>query len=617
MNWFERNKHSFLKIFIDGSIWSSITFIAFYLRLDVEVFKYTDDILAAAFFFVPVKFLLVYLNGHHRISWRYSSITDFLVPSMSVLIFTTLFLIFIFIFQGKLVIPRTVALIDAALATIAFLSLRIVSGLYFRRHKLIKKYTHGKSDDKNIVIAGAGESGMLICSELLRHPEMGMNVIGFLDDDPQKQKTRIKGIPVLGKLNDLASIAATERIDELIIAMPSESGQIIRQITEVAAIAQIPCRTVPGLYDLISGAASVSQLRPVQVEDLLRRKAVKLETTQIEAYLKGKRVLVSGAGGSIGSEIVRQVAKYYPTEIVLLGRGENTIHEMVRESQQNYAYLKVIPRIADVRDSDTLAKIFKEHQPEVVFHAAAHKHVYLMESNPHQAILNNVIGTKILADLCLAHNVSTFVNISTDKAINPTSVMGASKRIAEYVVQNAAQKVKSGQSFVSVRFGNVLGSRGSVVPIFRDQIARGGPVTVTHPEMKRYFMTIPEASQLVLQAGALNKNGSVFVLDMGEPVKIVDMATDLIRLSGLEPDTDIKIKFTGIKPGEKLFEELLTSEEGTVVTTHDKIFIAKKNGCPDYLESYLNELFQIARIGSAAEVRAKIKELVPTYTNGE
>lgn len=611
------NKRALLKIFIDGSVWSVITLFAFYLRLDIEIFRNLSDIISVMCFVVPLKFIIVAANGHHKVSWRYSNLMDFVTPGISVFIFTVIFIVFIYLFQGRLMIPRTVPLIDAVMSTIAFLTLRLASNLYYRRHKLIHKYVTIPQSRRHVIIAGAGESGMIICSELLRHPEMGLEIVGFLDDNPQKQRMRIKGIEVLGKIEDLPLISSGEKIDEIIIAMPSESGNTIRRIMETAAESHIACRTVPGLYDLISGAASVNQLRSIQVEDLLRRKPVHLDTTLIEHYLKGKRVLVSGAGGSIGSEIVRQVAKYYPLEIILLGRGENTIHELVKETERSLAYLKITPKIADVRDSDTLYKIFSDTQPEVVFHAAAHKHVYLMESNPHQAILNNVVGTKILTELCLTHQVKTFVNISTDKAINPTSVMGASKRIAEYVVQNAATKAAPDQTFVSVRFGNVLGSRGSVVPIFQDQIARGGPVTVTHPEMKRYFMTIPEASQLVLQAGAMNMNGSVFVLDMGEPVKIVDMASDLIRLSGLEPDVDIKIKFTGIKPGEKLFEELLTSEEGTDVTSHDKIFMARKNGAPENLDAYLNELFQVARVGSAADVRSKIKDLVPTFTNGK
>jgi FlaA1/EpsC-like NDP-sugar epimerase len=325
-------------------------------------------------------------------------------------------------------------------------------------------------------------------------------------------------------------------------------------------------------------------------------------------------VLVTGAGGSIGSEIIRQVVRFSPDKVILVGRGENSIFEAMREFNEKFPDILFEVKICDVRDITTLEDVFKQTRPEVVFHAAAHKHVYLMEQNPAQAILNNVGGTKNLATLSLEYGVKYFVNISTDKAVNPTSIMGASKRIAENVILQAASKAKEDQVFVSVRFGNVLGSRGSVVPIFKSQIAKGGPITITDPDMIRYFMTIPEASQLVLQAAALNMNGAVFVLDMGEPVKIVDMARDLIRLSGLEPDKDIKIVFTGKKEGEKLYEELLTSEEGTEMTQYEKVMIARKNNISDSFEEKLDRLFDATNTGDKELIKAGIHEIVPTYS---
>jgi FlaA1/EpsC-like NDP-sugar epimerase len=402
--------------------------------------------------------------------------------------------------------------------------------------------------------------------------------------------------------------------DELIIALPSESGDVIRRIVGQASELKLSYKTIPSLQELISGKISISELRNVDLEDLLRRKQVELNTDQIEQYIEGKRILITGAGGSIGSEIVRQVSEFKPESICLLGRGENSIHSIVLDIKKHFNQIPITIKIADVRDIDTLEKIFDEIQPEVVFHAAAHKHVPLMEMNPAQAIFNNVGGTRNLAKLSLEYGVKHFVNISTDKAINPTSVMGASKRIAEFAVQDASLKAKDGQSFVSVRFGNVLGSRGSVIPIFREQIKNGGPVTITDPEMARYFMTIPEASQLVLQAGALNQNGSVYVLDMGEPVKIYDMACDLIRLSGYEPEKDIKIKFTGIRPGEKLFEELLTSEEGAVMSEHEKIFVARRNGIPENFEQKLDRLFTASSNGDGHAIRTMIQNLIPSYS---
>ena len=607
------NKRSFAKVMIDGTIWSLITFFALYLRLENAVFENIDSIFFISAIIIPIKFLIVIFNGHYKISWRYSGFADFIKPSMSILLFTLVYYLIIALSYGRVLIPRTVPAIDATLTLIAFLAIRIMAQMLNR----LKKSNHADPYElKNVIIAGAGESGTMIAKEMQRHKGLGMNPIGFLDDDPDKSKQRISGIPVLGRISDLSNVILSTQPDEIIIAMPSESGKIVREIFEKANEANISCRTIPGLQEIISGVVSIEQLRKVQVEDLLRRKPVKLNTQNIESYLKGKRILVTGAGGSIGSEIVRQIRHYFPEHITLLGRGENSIHEIYQECKRKCDFLKVDAKIADLRDKKSLEKIFKETEPDVVFHAAAHKHVYLMERNPSQAILNNVIGTKHLVDLSLKYKIKTFVNISTDKAINPTSVMGASKRIAESIIENASRGAKENQYFVSVRFGNVLGSRGSVVPIFKEQIKRGGPVTITHPDMVRYFMTIPEASQLVLQAGALKMNGAVFVLDMGEPVKILDMAKDLIKLSGLEPDIDIKIKFTGMRPGEKLFEELLNAEEETNVTQHEKIFIAKKNSDLNDFESNYKELVSIAESGDEISLRKMIKKMVPTYKNG-
>jgi FlaA1/EpsC-like NDP-sugar epimerase len=372
-------------------------------------------------------------------------------------------------------------------------------------------------------------------------------------------------------------------------------------------------KIIPSIYDLISGKVTINQIRNVDVEDLLRRKPVELNMNLIEKYIANKRVLVTGAGGSIGSEIVRQITRFNPKHVVLLGRGENSIHQLVNQIEFSFSDLSYSVQIADIRDEISMERVFKAHEPEVIFHAAAHKHVPLMEANPEQAVLNNVLGTRNLVNLSVKYGVSHFVNISTDKAVNPTSVMGASKRISEQIVQWGASQVKNGEVFVSVRFGNVLGSRGSVIPKFKEQIKRGGPLSITHPDMVRYFMTIPEASQLVLQAGALNMNGSVFVLDMGDPVNIENMARDLIALSGLEPDKDIKIEYTGIRPGEKLYEELLTAEEGTDVTHHEKIYVARSVDTIDHLDEQLDSLIEVAKNGTREEVKNTFKEILPTY----
>jgi FlaA1/EpsC-like NDP-sugar epimerase len=403
------------------------------------------------------------------------------------------------------------------------------------------------------------------------------------------------------------------KIDEILIAMPSESGEVIRRVVDEARKTDAKYRIIPSIYDLISGKVTINQIRNVDVEDLLRRKPVELNSDIIKNYTKDKIILVTGAGGSIGSEIVRQLSRFEPQKVVLLGRGENSIHQLMNEIQYNFSSLNYATEIGDIRDKQTMERLFQKYKPQVVFHAAAHKHVPLMEANPEQAIFNNVCGTQNLVQLAIDFGVTHFVNISTDKAVNPTSVMGATKRISEQIVQWGANQTDNGEVFVSVRFGNVLGSRGSVIPKFKEQIKRGGPISITHPDMVRYFMTIPEASQLVMQAGALNMNGSVFVLDMGEPVSIETMARDLITLSGFEPDKDIEIEYTGMRPGEKLFEELLTAEEGTDMTQHEKIYVAKSLDVLGDISHKLDQLEQVAHDGDHERIKQSIKDLVPTY----
>ena len=472
---------------------------------------------------------------------------------------------------------------------------------------------------KNVLIVGAGESGVLMAKEMLKSSNANLRPVAFVDDDAAKIGSKMYGITVQGSIEDIPNIVLLKRIDEIVITMPSVSGDVIRRVVEFCTKTGKPFKIIPAIYDLISGKVNINALREVAVEDLLRRKSVNLDTYEIEKYISEKTVLVTGAGGSIGSELVRQICRFNPKHIVLVGRGENSIFEMKRSLRNELISISHSTKIADIRDYSTLEHIFKEQEPEVIFHAAAHKHVPLMEENPAQAILNNIIGTRNLVNLAVDHSVSYFVNISTDKAVNPTSVMGASKRISEQVVKWGALQAKKGEIFVSVRFGNVLGSRGSVIPIFKDQIKSGGPITVTHPDMIRYFMTIPEASQLVLQAAALKENGSIFVLDMGDPVNISDMARDLIRLSGLEPDKDVKIEYTGVRPGEKMFEELLTAEEGTSMTKYDKVFVAK-NGYIFSDEEFsvkLDELLTLALEGDETKIREKIYEMVPSFTGKE
>ncbi|WP_153185646.1 polysaccharide biosynthesis protein, partial [Thermus scotoductus] len=449
--------------------------------------------------------------------------------------------------------------------------------------------------------------------EIVRHPVAGVFPVGFLDDDPNKQGQAIVGVRVVGTLEDLPRAVRTLEVDEVLVAIPSAPGSVVRKVVELARGVGVQHRILPGIYEILSGRVRISQIREVQLEDLLRREPVRLNLEEIAGYLKGRVVLVTGAGGSIGSELVRQIARFHPEQVVLLGRGENRLFLLEKELEALWPDLRYTVVVADVRDENRLRRVFHAYKPQVVFHAAAHKHVPLMEAHPDEAILNNVRGTHHVVELSLEFGVERLVNISTDKAVNPTSVMGASKRVAEQVVAWGASRAAPGQAFVSVRFGNVLGSQGSVVPFFLEQIKRGGPVTVTHPEMRRYFMTIHEATQLVLQAGSMGGNGQVYILDMGEPIRILDLAKDLIRLAGFEPYRDIEIIFTGVRPGEKLFEELLTAEEGAQASWHQKIWVARVGSLPQDFASLLEELYCAARAGDEPRIRELLHRLIPSY----
>lgn len=599
------------KFGIDLLLWTLATPLAFAIRLDPPYAAYYwRGMLLVLLVTLPFKAFAIATLRFHRRSWRKFGFRDLSVLAAGVGAVLVLSYVLRAVGGGWGVIPRSVPLIEAMAALLLLGSFRAF--VRAQGERLVHRGDKGKTA-RRVLIAGAGESGTMIAREMLRHPQSLLVPVGFLDDDPGKRNQSFLGLKVLGTRNELAAVAEKEAIDELIIAIPSAGGNVIRSYVEAARAAELPSRTIPAIHDLLSGRVSISQLRKVNLEDLLRREPVKLQTGEIASYLKGRRVLVTGAGGSIGSEVVRQVARFRPSSIVLLGRGENSIFLIEQEMKREMPGICVHPVICDVRDEDKLRQVFDLYVPEVVFHAAAHKHVPLMEQNPDQAVFNNVGGTRNLARLALEYGVQRFVNISTDKAVNPTSVMGASKRAAEHVVYGTAQEAGKGQSFVSVRFGNVLGSRGSVVPSFQRQIAAGGPITVTSPDMKRYFMTIPEAAQLVLQAGALGSNGAVYVLDMGEPVRIIDLARDLILLSGLEPGKDIEIAFSGTRPGEKLFEELLTAEEGTDASRHAKIFVARKTGFDALqLDEHLNRLFSAAATRDGMEVRRALRSMIPT-----
>ena len=608
------NYRKSVKFILDVLVWTSVTILAYLIRFDGNIQGYESQIFAVTGILAIFKTLVVYLSGSYMQAWRNTSYADlFQIVRITVFVALPFFLVVMFV-RDIYVIPVSIPVLEFLLGVPALAFMRATARFFIKYRQSSPKVSDEK---KRILIVGAGESGTMAAREMLKHPREKMLPVAFLDDDLSKQNQRILGIPVKGTIEELSGIVNKMKIDEILIAMPSESGETIRKVVERARKSKVRYRIIPGIYDLVSGKVTINQIRNVDVADLLRRKPVILNSEEIRSCIEERKILVTGAGGSIGSEIVRQVSRFNPRHVILLGRGENSLHQLINQISSEFQHLDYCTRICDVRDYNSLSHVFRNEKPDVVYHAAAHKHVPLMENNPAQAILNNVIGTRNVVNLALEHGVSHFVNISTDKAVNPTSVMGASKRISEHVVELGASQADEKNVFVSVRFGNVLGSRGSVIPLFKDQIKRGGPVTVTHPDMVRYFMTIPEASQLVLQAGALNQNGAVYLLDMGEPVNIEQMARDLIKLSGLEPDLDIKITYSGIRPGEKLYEELLTDDEGIHATKHEKIYISPKNGVLPDLDKRIEKLREITLEGNREKILQEIQRIVPTYSGCE
>lgn len=591
-----------LMILFDQGVALASVALALFIRFALEgkavpdgVFQvYTSGLL----FIIPMRALLFSQFGMYRQVWSQASVVELLRIVAAVTADAVFSAIIIYgpvlhwIHPGQMM-PRSI-LIIAWLISVGLLGGgRFI--LRLRREVLLSQQSAAMAKHPTLVF-GAGDAGAMLCRELQRHPELGYGLIGFVDDDRSKQGYRVTGVPVLGTRHDLARLVDEHKVTHLIIAMPSVRGGVIREISNQALSLGLHLKVLPGIFELVDGRVSVSQIRDVQIEDLLGREQVRVDLESIAAYIAKETVLVTGAGGSIGSELCRQIAQFGPAELVLLGHGENSIYEIHLELQERYPDLPLRAVIADIQDERRILQVFEEIRPGVVFHAAAHKHVPLMEQNPVEAIKNNVFGTLHVAQAADRFGVKRFVLISSDKAVNPTSVMGATKRAAELVIQALNRRSKT--VYVAVRFGNVLGSRGSVVPLFKRQIAAGGPVTVTDPQMVRYFMTIPEAVQLVIQAGAMGAGGEVFVLDMGEPVRIMDLARDLIRLSGFEPDVDIPILFTGMRPGEKLYEELLTAEEGTLATSHQRIFVAPASGAEIPLEQLLSALEEMAATGA-------------------
>ena len=580
-------------------------FLSLYLRFDMLVVnEYFVKVLMTLPIFAGCYLIsLAFFHMYTRV-WRYAGTREL----AAVLAATSVggFAFFVINTVMGIVVPRSLYVISYVLVTCAVGLSRLVLHYIIIRSDL---HQVAADDQVPVLIIGAGDAGATIAREIMSYHRQRRRIVGFVDDDEQKQNHFLGGHKVLGKRQDIPSLVRENKVQEIIIAMPSAGASTIREIVEVCAPLKCHVNILPGIYQLLNHEVTVSSLRPVSIEDLLQRDPIQLDLREIASYLQGKKVLVTGAGGSIGSEICRQIMGMKPEQLVLLGHGENSIYLIHQELSQTYGTERLVPVIADIRDGEQMEHIFREYKPQVVFHAAAHKHVPLMERQPMAAILNNVYGTRIVTNMAGKYGVKKFVMISTDKAVNPTSVMGATKQVAEKVVQVMNNHYDT--EYVTVRFGNVLGSRGSVIPLFRKQLAAGGPLTVTYPEMTRYFMTIPEASQLVLQAGGMGKGGELFLLDMGEPVKIMDLAKNMISLSGMEPGKDIEIKITGLRPGEKLYEELLTAEEGTKHTKHAKIYEAK-------LEP-VNEQWLDKKIAAFASCRTPedvievLKEIIPTY----
>jgi FlaA1/EpsC-like NDP-sugar epimerase len=587
---------------LDAFIVGCTPYVALFIRFEGSVEpQYLIKMLHFLPFVIAVRLITFYFFGLYNRLWRYASINELVAIFLAVTASTAVIMpIMLWVEAG---LPRSIYLLSW------LLNIALIGGSRLGVRILYHIRQRQASRSLNVLIVGAGDAGAMIAREIHQRFYDNKKVIGFIDDDVGKHNQMLYGVRVLGTRDDIVRVVDECQVQEIIIAMPSIGGRLLRQIMRECKKTNCAIKVVPGLYELIDGKASVDQLRNVDLEDLLRRDPVRIDSEQIAKYLAGKRVLVTGAGGSVGSELCRQIARLGPANLVLLGKGENSIYEIDRELRGKHPTLPIKPIIADIRDANRINNIFNTYKPEVVFHAAAHKHVPLMEEQPDEAVNNNVFGTKVVAEAAERHGTATFVMISTDKAVNPTSIMGATKRLAELVVNNLSKNSRT--KFIAVRFGNVLGSRGSVIPLFRQQIAAGGPVTVTHPDMTRYFMTIPEAAQLVLQAGAIAQGGEVFVLDMGEPVRILDLAHDLIELSGFAPETDIPIVFTGIRPGEKLFEELLTAEEGTMASKHEKIYVA--NLRPISKDRLSRGLEKLKKLSAAEDVVAVLEELVPYY----
>ncbi len=603
-------RHSIWQAAADAALVAAAWWLAWNLRFEARPVYY-DRYLdwGIVLLVVAIKLPVFALSGFYNRWWRYVSTRDMWAALRGVaLASVAVFLVFTLFDVHRVAVPRGVWFIDLLLC------LAFVAGSRLLARTLIERPLPGRivARGKDVVVVGAGDAGQLVVKEMQRNPALGYTPIGLLDDDQRKRNLRLHGVRVLGTVADLAHVVRDRRPDEILIAIPSASGELRAHIVETARPLHVPVKTLPSLSDLVSGDRDLArQLRPVEVEDVLGREPVSVDLASISDYLADEVVLVTGAGGSIGSELCRQIARLRPAKLVLLDNAEPALFDIERELVRDRGFLAAAAVVGDVKDAGKLRQVFDKYRPGVVFHAAAYKHVALMEANPVEAVRNNTVGTRVVADVAAEYGAKRFVLVSTDKAANPKTVMGQSKALAEWIVETWGHRTDVTTRFVAVRFGNVLGSSGSVVPIFRRQIARGGPVTVTHPDMTRFFMTIPEAVQLIVQAGAIGGRGQVYVLDMGEPVRIVDLAEKMIRLSGKEPGAEIAIEFIGPAPGEKLHEELVGAGETASPSVHPKIdLISRPPIDPDWLESELAVLERLVADGETLELVGELRRVV-------
>ena len=611
---------------IDTILLSAAWYSAFFLRFNFEIPVDSSGLLVRLLpVIILIKIITFYFFNVYRGMWRYTSLID-LFNIIKASILSTLTIIFLVIFSHSFGgFARSVLLIDG-MFTILFISgSRIGLRLYFEvlfadefsKKNLIDRL-FGRQVEKEktvqLLIIGAGDSGEKIFREIRDNKSLQYNVMAFLDDDYAKQRRMIHGIPVIGRIDELNIVVKKLNIHEILIAVPSSTSEQMRTIVKQCKESGIIFKTLPSMGELIDGKVTFNAIRDVAYRDLLGREVVQLEEDRIEEYIEQKRVLITGAGGSIGSELCRQICRFNPKVIILFDQAESPLYDIDLELKRNFPYIKIVPVLGDIRSQKRLFNTFDRYKPQIVFHAAAYKHVPMLEIHPWEAILNNVAGTRNVVTIAKEFEVERFVMVSTDKAVRPTNIMGTTKRIAELLVQGQNCNDKIVTRFITVRFGNVVGSVGSVVPLFKRQIEQGGPVTITHPEVTRYFMTIPEASQLILQAGAMGNGGETFILEMGTSVKIADMAKDLIKLSGFEPDKDIKIEYIGLRPGEKLYEELITAGEDIVPTKHKKIMVLSGQICElESLNGDIDSVIEIAKQQDGEGIKTMLKKIVPEY----